>query len=161
MKNKYFIILGFIIVLILVGSLIPITKAQKLDKQCEKFGKSYISKEENDNFTEAERSFFYSKRLDTCLMTEVDELGIDFLILDIKQNFLKDIKLVFQCDRSGVDNLILDKAEKYNGELFTVDFEEFLDDGQGGLPRTLKTPEMPYSRDKCRYMFEKKLKELQ
>ena len=112
-------------------------------------------------------SFFYSKRLDTCVAQSIDELGNDYSICDIKRNYIKQefddptiCEGVFHCDKDGVDNIMLEKAEKYNGNLFHISYSEFLDNGKGGKPRTLKTPEKFYTREKCEMMFNKKTSEI-
>lgn len=159
---------GFILMLVTVLILqnIPITQTQKFNKQCQDFGKSVVA-EHKGMFSGTEYSFFYSKRLDTCVAKSIDELGNDYSLCDIKRNYIKQSLLdptncggIFHCDKDGVDNVVLEKAEKYNGNLFEISYKEFLDNGEGGEARAIKTPEKPYTREKCISMFNKKLSEI-
>ncbi len=157
---------ALVVAIVLVYQYAPLTQAQRLNKQCQDFGKNVVA--EHTGMFEGEKvSFFYSKRLDTCVAKNIDELGNDFSLCDIKRNYIKqeftDPTIcggVFHCDKDGVDNVVLEKAEKYNGKLFEVSYSEFLDNGEGGEPRTLKSPEKPYTREKCKMMFDKKLSEI-
>ena len=166
--KKYKFIGGIVLIAIavLVFKNVPFTQVQRLNKQCQDFAKGVLA--ENEGMFEGEKvSFFYSKRLDTCIAQSIDELGNDYGLCDIKRNYIKQGLLdpticggVFHCDKDGVDNVVLEKAEKYNGNLFEVSYKEFLDNGEGGEPRTLKTPEKPYTREKCEALFNKKLSEI-
>lgn len=153
-------------ILLFIYQNVPLTQAQRLNKQCQDFGKDTLTKHKG-MFEETEVSFFYSKRLDTCIAQSIDELGNDYSLCDIKRNYIKQeledfttCGAVFHCDKEGVDNVVLEKAEKYNGKLFKVSYSEWLDNGEGGQPRTLKTPEKPYTREKCELMFNEKLTEI-
>ncbi len=162
MKNiKY--ILGVIILLIMASVLyfkFPITQSQRLNGECEKFGEKYL-KEHKDIVSESSKiNFFYSNRLDTCVMSTTDEFNNEFFISDIQNNYLRDIKNVFWCDKDGIDNVVLEKAEKFNGYLFNESYKDFLDNGEGGESRTLKAPVKPYTREQCQYFFSKKLNEI-
>ncbi|HAR54758.1 TPA: hypothetical protein DCR79_00485 [Patescibacteria group bacterium] len=172
MSNKtvsIFLIPAIIIIGLLIVSQIPLTQAQRLNKGCQTFGKDLIKRHKDllqkDN---NRQNFFYSKRLDTCVMAKSSELNNEWGIYDIKRNYIKQgleesglMGNIFYCDRDGVDNLILEKADQYKGELFDVPYENYLDNGEGGEPRTLKTPNSPYSRDKCKQLFNRKLVEIQ
>jgi hypothetical protein len=100
-------------------------------------------------------------------MSEINELENEWGLYDIQRNYIKrDLEevglmgAIFYCDRDGVDNVILQKADELNGEVFQVPYEEYLDNAEGGEPRTLKTPETPYTRDRCGELFWKKQSEL-
>lgn len=165
-KYKWVGGVALVVAIVLIYQYVPLTQAQRLNKQCQDFGKSVVT--EHEGMFEGEKvSFFYSKRLDTCIAQSIDELGNDYSLCDIKRNYIKqefeDPTIcggVFHCDKDGVDNVVLEKAEKYNGNLFKVSYSEFLDNGEGGEPRTLKTPEKPYTRGKCESLFSKKLSEI-
>lgn len=155
-----------IVVFVLVFQNVPFTQAQRLNKQCQDFAKGVVAEHEG-MFEGTKVSFFYSNRLDTCIAQSIDELGNDYSLCDIKRNYIKQGLLdptncggVFHCDKDGVDNVVLEKAEKYNGNLFEVSYKEFLDNGEGGEARAIKTPEKPYTREKCEMMFNKKLSEI-
>lgn len=157
---------GVLAILLFVYQNVPLTQAQRLNKQCQDFGKGVVTEHEG-MFEGTKVSFFYSERLDTCVAKSVDELGNDYSLCDIKRNYIKQefedpttCGTVFHCDKDGVDNVVLEKAEKYNGNLFRISYSEWLDNGEGGQPRAIKTPEKPYTREKCEIMFDKKLQEI-
>lgn len=144
------------------------TTSQRLSAQCQDFGKSVIEQHKDlfDN-PNSKISFFYSKRLDTCVEKEIDELGNEWFLCDIRRNYIKQdfgdpsiCGMLFLCDKDGVDNVILEKAEQYGGNLFKVSYKDFLDNGEGGEPRAIKTLEKEYTREQCRYFFNKKLNEI-
>ena len=155
-----------IIVVILVFQNVPFTQKQLLNKECQYFAKGVVAEHEG-MFEGTKVIFFYSNRLDTCIAQSIDELGNDYGLCDIKRNYIKQGLLdpticggVFHCDKDGVDNVVLEKAEKYNGNLFEVSYKEFLDNGEGGEARAIKTPEKFYTREKCETMFNNKLSEI-
>lgn len=167
MKNIKYILLAIIVVAVgVILYKVPITESQRLNKQCQEFGKGVIEK--NKGLFEGEKvSFFYSKRLDTCVAQSIDELGNDYSLCDIKRNYIKqefeDPTIcggVFHCDKDGVDNVVLEKAEKYGGNLFKVSYKDFMDNGESGEPRAIKTPDKEYTREQCKYFFNKKLNEI-
>lgn len=156
-----------LVMIIFAASKLPITQEQRLNIQCKDFGNSIVTANEDLFDGSSAISFFYSKRLDTCVKQEVDELGNEYFLCDIKRNYVKqelaDTSIcgqIFYCDQYGVDNLILEKAEEFGGKLFHLNFSEFLDNGEGGKPRAIETPEEPYSREKCEVLFDKKLDEI-
>jgi len=163
-------IAGSVIILVafLVMAKVPLTQAQRLNAQCKDFGNAVITENKHLFDDSSVISFFYSERLDTCVKQEVDELGNEYSLCDIKRNYIKqelgDISIcggIFYCDKDGVDNVILAKAEANNGILFHLSYSEFLDNGEGGEPRTLSTPEKPYSRERCQTLFNHKIKEIE
>lgn len=172
MSKKKTTISSIILLIALVAtgyfvSVTPITQAQKLNKQCQNFGNDFIKAHDAVVEKGTKVTFFYSKRTDTCLMTEVDELGNVYSIYDIKRNYIKqemdDPRLMaqlFNCDKDGVDNAVLAKVEKYDGKLYHLPYSEFLDNGEGGKPRALETPSKEFTREMCQPFYNVKLKEL-
>lgn len=168
--TRTILIAGTVIALaaFLIVAKVPLTQAQRLNAQCKDFGNAVIAENKDLFDGNSAISFFYSKRLDTCVKQEIDELGNEYGLCDIKRNYIKqelgDISIcggIFYCDKDGVDNVILAKAEANNGNLFHLSYSEFLDNGEGGEPRTLKTPESPYSREQCQLLFNQKLTEIE
>ena len=157
-----------IILGLLVCSFCFVSGCQKwtLDNECQAFGEKFL--EGHKSFSaDAKHEFFYSKRCDTCLMTEVDVLGNAYTIYDIKRNFSRATVedqlisfVIFNCDKSGCDNVILEKFEKLKDKAYRTSIKEYMDNFEGGLPRALKTPAESYSREKCEKLFKKKLKEV-
>lgn len=164
--KQNWLVLVVIVALLFVYLNVSLAQAQRLNKQCQDFGKGVVMKHEG-MFDGTKVSFFYSKRLDTCIAQSIDELGNDYSLCDIKRNYIKQGLLdisncggVFYCDKDGVDNVVLEKVEKYKGNLFEVPYKEYLDNGEGGEARAIKTPEKSYTREKCETMFDKKLSEI-
>ena len=100
-------------------------------------------------------------------MYKYNELLNEWGVYDIQRNFIKQeldnpiiMGVLFFCDKDGADNSVLEKVEKYNGKLFRVSYSEYLDNGEGGQPRALKTPEKPYAREQCQRLFNNKLHEI-
>jgi hypothetical protein len=151
--------IGFILVMGAINYYPKIATVHRLQDQCQSFGENYVKENDYDSKID-EVDFFYSKKLDTCLMGRQNELENTYTIRDIQMNFLKDIKALFWCDKDGVDNVILEKAIQHDGYLMNTTFTDFLDDGNGGQARAVKTPDAPYTRDDCKKAYEKKLLEV-
>jgi hypothetical protein len=62
---------------------------------------------------------------------------------------------LLNCDQYGADSVIVDAVRRHRGATSEVPFSEWLDDGFGGPPRTLKTPDAPYTREQCQRVFDK------
>ena len=67
---------------------------------------------------------------------------------------------LFRCNSGGVNNVLLEKAKTFKGYLMNVTYSKFMDNGEGGTPATLKSPDKQYSRDKCEAVFQMKIKSL-
>lgn len=97
---------------------------------------------------------FVSEKLDTCIHIEVRLFGAEVMVRDMTEAVLKNgtgrfPPLLLHCDESGVDEANIEAVRTHGGTMTDVPFDEWLTDGQGGLPRTLRTPEKPYTRDDC------------
>jgi hypothetical protein len=67
---------------------------------------------------------------------------------------------IFGCTRSGANSAILAKVSEFHGAIADKTYRLWLDNGEGGMPATLKTPPHPYTRSDCERLMEKKLSEL-
>lgn len=132
-----------------------------LESKCQELGKDRIEKlkrDTPDDFLILKTSSFYSKVLGTCVFTEVPEegtSGVEYNILDLSHSFLRDTSTILHCDKSGADSVVVDRVRKFGGYTYSVMYSEWLDDGFGGAPRTLKTPERPYTSKDCERVFRK------
>jgi len=132
-----------------------------LETKCRDLGKNQIEQLKRDSpndFLTLKTSSFYSKVLSTCIFTEVpeaDTLTLEYNILDLSHSFLKDTGGILHCDKDGADSVVVEKVRKFGGYTFTVTYSEWLDDGFGGPPRTLKTPAHPYTSTECERVFQK------
>ena len=132
-----------------------------LESKCRDLGKDRadkIKRDSPDDFLKLKTDSFYSKALDTCVFTEVPEEGtsaVEHNILDLSRSFLRDTSSLLHCDKDGSDSVIVENVRKFGGYTFTVTYSEWLDDGFGGAPRALKTPERQYTAKDCERVFRK------
>ena len=103
---------------------------------------------------------FYSERLDSCIHVDRKMFGPEVMVRDmtrtvITDGFSKLPPLLLHCDIYGVDEADIDAVRERRGHVANVPYEEWLTDGQGGLPRALKTPEIPYTREDCEAALER------
>ena len=146
---------------------VPDAKAedvQKLNALCKGEGAGLINSESKKDYKiySAEGSvakFSYSVSIGACVGVVVDYLKNSWSIHDVNETFT-DVGWLFDCSKNGANNMLLDAARRLNGKLFSVQYEQWLDNGEGGRPATLETPAAPYSRDKCEYLFTNKIAEL-
>jgi len=73
---------------------------------------------------------------------------------------LMGLNMIFYCDINGADNALLSKVRERHGDISELEYSLWQDNGEGGPPATVKTPEKPYSQDRCAQLFKKKLEEL-
>ncbi len=107
---------------------------------------------------------FYSSKLGAVVQTEVADVGIYFLGRDISHALMKDdgnYNVLFHCDESGADVTLVEKVREHRGLVFKLPYAEYLDDGEGGPPRCVKTPAVPYTKARCRALFDKWRNQLQ
>ena len=136
---------------------LPFTKGAKLDHACVLAGREFWK---GSSHTPDEIDAFYSDKLDTCVQVEIDNLAWSYMVRDVTHGFMRDTPLLLYCDRDGADNAVIENVRKFNGYTYTVEYKLWLDDGNGGPPRTLKTPEKPWTRDQCQAVLDKKLAEI-
>jgi hypothetical protein len=110
-------------------------------------------------FQAAKYSLSQSALIGGCIVGMQAETHNEWKIFDL-QGALSDVPLLFNCDRSGVDNVIVSEALRLEGKLRDEPYRIYLDNAEGGNPRTLETPTAPYSRDRCRSIFERRFREL-
>jgi hypothetical protein len=73
-----------------------LSSTSPLDEKCKKFSQQFIEefrirhpelyKEDYNIFTQV--NSFYSRTLDTCIQTEISEVGVRYRILDLKSLFI-------------------------------------------------------------------------
>lgn len=149
------------------GALYASPARSKLDENCRKYGeehrKQLALKTDFDQVND-----FYSPKLDTCVEAQSSSIENSFLVKDISGGFIKPSiegfgdfgQALFDCDSSGVDHTILAKVKERHGYVDKVSYSEWMDDFNGGPPRTVKTAEKWYTRKDCEEFFQKELKEL-
>ncbi len=124
-----------------------------IDERCQLLSENYInnSKEENQkDYSLIETESFYSKKVDSCILIEKKIVGVEIHIRDLSKSIIldggKNFNMLLHCDCDGADSVIIDKVRSFKGRVFNVSYKEWLDDGFGGLPRTLKTPDKPFTK---------------
>jgi len=63
--------------------------------------------------------------------------------------------LLLHCDKDGADSVVVDKVRAYGGYVYTVRYDQWLDDGFGGPARAVKTPKQSYTQQDCQRVFQK------
>jgi hypothetical protein len=147
---------------------IPLTHQWRLNRECAVAGRALWDTPLNNASEPRPPTIeaFYSSRIDTCVQVEVDELRMSYDIRDVTHGFMRDHLLsefdpyVFHCGREGADSAILSKVREFHGLVADKTYGLWQDNGDGGLPATIKTPDHPYSRDDCKHLLKKKLDEL-
>ncbi|MFS8115185.1 hypothetical protein QD460_25965 [Rhizobium jaguaris] len=146
---------------------VPNAKAedvQKLNALCKEEGGRLVAAEAKQPYKfysseGAKVSFSYSVSIASCVGVVVDYLKNSWEIQDVNKTFV-DVGSLFDCNKAGANNMLLDVARRLNGKLFDAHYDEWLDNGEGGRPATVLAPAIPYSRDKCEYLLKKKIAEL-
>ena len=136
-----------------------------LESKCRELGRGEIEKSKRifrRTTCFSRQTPFYSKVLTSCIYTEVPETQApaDFVIYkiyDLSHSLLKDenLGLLLHCDKDGADSVMVDCVRAYGGHVYTVTYNEWLDNGFGGPPRTLKKPNQPYTKNECQRVFQK------
>lgn len=111
---------------------------------------------------------FYSEKIDTCVEARESQIENSFVVVDISGGFIKPMleapgdmgQGIFDCDSSGVDHMLTDKVREHHGYVDKVPYKEWMDDFQGGLPRTVKSAPKMLTRSDCERWFKKELREL-
>jgi hypothetical protein len=165
---------------------------QKLNTLCKEAGARIVA----DEATEPHRiftaegtkaHFSFSTTIDACVGIRIDYLRNEWAIEDVFGTFVDILdNSLFNCSKSGVDNMLLDAVRRLNGRVSKEPYRNYLDDGEGGPPVVTPTdhhhngtaskeqppppshsgtvskeqPSPPPSRDKCEGLFKKKLAEL-
>jgi hypothetical protein len=143
----------------------------RLDREFVAAGKALLDRPQNHVATNVPRpptmAAFYSPKVDTCVQVEVDELRTSYEIRDVTHGFMRDYLSdegfdirIFHCGPERADSAILTKVREFHGYVADKGYPLWQDDGDGGLPATVKTPARAYSRSDCERLLKKKLGEL-
>lgn len=137
----------------------------KEERGCAELKRNYIG--EQKDWRKEEVPFitfdsFISKTVNTCIITEANEMKNSFVIRDAALNFIKERQAsqLFSCDENGVNNIVLEAARRLGGYVFNVPYKEYLDNMEGGPPATLQTPPAKYTSARCKALFERRVKQL-
>jgi hypothetical protein len=67
---------------------------------------------------------------------------------------------IFSCDESGINSVIVDKVEKFHGDVGQKQYADYMDDGAGGQPSTIKAPAQHYTPEQCQKAMDSKIREM-
>ncbi|KZL23383.1 hypothetical protein [Pseudovibrio sp. WM33] len=142
----------------LVSVLFPVIgEAQERDAICDALFDDLIKWQSEPPFNRDYRLYkvetFYSMKLDACISVEAKLFGAEVEVRDLTRTVIRDgiakYPLLLHCDSDGVDEANISAVLKYRGNVYNVPYQKWLTDGQGGLPRALKTPDVPFNRFAC------------
>ena len=133
-----------------------------IENRCDQLAKKHIShfqEKYKEDYTLIKTESFYSEKVDSCILIEKKLVGVSLHIRDLSKSIIldggKNFNVLLHCDVDGADSVVLDKVRLLKGRVWNVSFKEWLDDGFGGLPRALKTPEKPYTKKDCELVLQK------
>lgn len=133
-----------------------------IDERCGLLAKRHISQMQQGakrDYTLVETSSFYSEKYDSCILVEKAMVGVEVFVRDLTKTILLDggenFNVLLHCDVDGADSVVLEKVRAQRGRVFEVPYKEWLDDGFGGPPRTLKAPINAYTKAKCESVLQK------
>ena len=135
--------------------------AESLDAKCELLSSKHVAEMRDKiqkNYALVSVTSFYTPTLDSCIHTEVADVGVSYQIRDLTYSLLRDggmRNLLLDCDADGANSVVVEKIRKYRGRVYSVPFIEWLDDGFGGPPSTLQTPANLYTKADCQKVFDK------
>ena len=149
-----------------LGFVLPLTaKAQQTDREaiCKLLSDDLVAELSSEPHSKDYRLFrveaFHSAKLDTCIHVEAKLFGPDVMVRDMTYTVIKAAHrffppLLLHCDSEGIDEADIDVVRSRGGRVEDLPYEEWLTDGQGGLPRALKAPDTPLSRTDCEKALE-------
>ncbi len=131
------------------------------ERTCAALGAAHIENAKTEwgrDYTNLETRTFYSAVLESCVHIEIAVIGVEIQIRDLSHSVMRDggnFNLLMDCSADGANSIVLAAVRARFGRVMTVPYREWLDDGFGGRPATLKTPERPYARADCQRVLEK------
>lgn len=144
---------------LIAAILFPIAgAAQDRDPICESLSNELVARMSAPPLNRDYRLYnvyaFYSEKLDACVHVETKLIGAEVFVRDLTRTVLRYDNAIYapallHCDVAGVDEVDVDAVRRHRGLVADVPYKEWLTDGQGGLPRALKTPDEPFDRAAC------------
>ena len=136
------------------------TQHSEQDRACAALGAAHVEKaktERGRDYANRKTTTFYSAALEACVHVEIAIVGVDIEIRDLSHSVMRDggnFNVLLDCTADGANSVILPAVRARFGRVFEVPYREWLDDGFGGPPATLKTPDRPYSQADCRRLLD-------
>lgn len=132
------------------------------DRVCAALGAAHVESaktERGRDYTNREVRTLYSAALESCVHIETVIIGVGLEIRDLSRSVMRDgsnlHNILVDCSADGANSVILTAVRARFGRVFNVPYREWLDDGFGGPPATLMTPDSPYTRADCEKVLEK------
>ena len=132
------------------------------DRVCAALGAAHVERAKTElgrDYTNREVRTLYSAALESCVHIETAVIGVDLQIRDLSRSVMRDgsnlHNILVDCSADGANSVILSAVRARFGRVFNVPYREWLDDGFGGPPATLMTPDNPYTRADCERVLEK------
>ncbi len=131
------------------------------DRACAALGAAHVERAKTEwgrDYTNREVRTLYSAALESCVHIEIVIVGVDVQIRDLSRSVLRDggnLNVLLDCSADGANSVILTAVRARFGRVFNVPYREWLDDGFGGPPATLMTPDRPYTQADCEKLLEK------
>jgi len=152
------------LVITLTAHVVLAEDRKKLDVLCKQEGARVVLRDHDQQYRfwgtpGVDLHFSFSPVVGACIGTRVDYIRNQWDIQDFTSTF-SDIKFVFACEKSGVSNMLLNTVRKYHGRIYAIPYNLWMDDGEGGPPKSNKEPSTPPTREKCDALFRRKLTEL-
>ena len=156
-----------IVFMILVGtttSMSDITAQEDQPEQyraCAALGVAHVESAKTEwgrDYTNRKARTLYSAALESCVQIEIAIVGVEVEIRDLSHSVMRDggnYNVLLDCSADGANSVILTAVRDRFGRVFNVPYREWLDDGFGGPPATLMTPDRPYTRADCERVLEK------
>lgn len=142
----------------------PLTSScvSKQDRVCQQLDEAFqdeLAALTGKDFSSYEVTAFFSERLATCVHTEKAIVGVGTQIRDLSLVVIREEQMglppvLMTCDADGASSAKLDVVRRYGGRIMNVPYAEWQDDGFGGPPRSIATPEAPYSQAECERVLE-------
>lgn len=154
-----------VMLIVLVSSNSVFATDQARDEICKALSDDLVLEQGADHFVPQDyRQYsvehFYSPKLDSCIHVEIKLIGVEVSVRDLTATVITDeprtsAPTLLTCDIHGVDEVSIEVAREQNGRLYNLPYRDYLTDGQGGLPRALRSPNTPYSRGDCELALER------
>ena len=123
---------------------IAITSCNKLYQK----EKQRLSKEVGLDFDRYTTNHFYSKKYDSCVYTQIANIGNAFIIRDLSQTIIRDGPIYFStllnCGHDGANSANMEAIRRFRGKVYNVAYKEWLDDGYG-VNQPLYRPDKTYT----------------
>lgn len=124
---------------------------------CSDLSRDYVEKHEKGRDHRLYRVFeLYSAKIDACIHVEAKIFGTGVEVRDLTNVvFANQRNMLLECDVRGIDEVDIEVVRTHRGNVSDVPDKDWLTDGQGGQPKSLKESETPLARIDCELALER------